>query len=46
MASAEGAVITHNVQGGVYLDAKIARGEAAEDNLADARAACAKAGVQ
>ncbi len=46
LALAEGAVITHNAQGGTYLDAKIARGQAAEDIVADARAACIKAGAQ
>ncbi|MFC4440798.1 hypothetical protein [Caulobacter henricii] len=46
LVSAKGAVITHNTQGGAYLDARIARGQAAEDIVLDARAACAKAGAQ
>lgn len=43
---APGAVIRHNAAGGAYLDAKIARGEAAEAIVTDARAACDKAGAQ
>jgi hypothetical protein len=46
LASAEGVVIRHNDAGGRFLDAKIARGEAAETIVQDANAACAKAGVQ
>lgn len=46
LASADGVIIRHNDAGGVFLDAKIARGEAAEDIVTDAKAACAKAGVQ
>lgn len=35
-----GAVIRHNAEGGEYLDGKIARGQAAEAVIADARAEC------
>jgi hypothetical protein len=46
LVSADGAVITHNDAGGAYLDARIARGDAAEAVVNDARAACAKVGAQ
>lgn len=44
--SSTGVVIRHNDAGGAYLDAKIARGDAAEVVINDAKAACAKAGAQ
>ena len=40
------AVIRHNAAGGTYLDAKIARGEAAEAIVQDARKVCNQAGAQ
>lgn len=43
---APGAVVTHNEAGGVWFDAQLARGAAAEAIVVDARAACARAGVQ
>ncbi|WP_304280608.1 hypothetical protein [Caulobacter segnis] len=43
---AAGAVIRHNDAGAAYLDAKIARGEAAEAIVQDARAVCDRAGAQ
>lgn len=46
LASADGVVITHNDAGGAYLDARIARGDAAEAIVTDAKAACAKAGAK
>lgn len=39
------AVIRHNEAGGRYLDAKIARGDAAEAIVRDARTACDQAGA-
>ena len=44
--AAPDAVIRHNEAGGRYLDAKIARGEAAERVVVDARAACDQAGAK
>lgn len=44
--SSTGVVIRHNDAGGAYLDGRIARGDAAEAIVNDAKAACAKAGVQ
>lgn len=43
---APGAVLTHNDEGGAWLDAQLGRGAAAEAIVIDARAACAKAGAQ
>jgi hypothetical protein len=40
------AVVTHNQAGGVWFDAQLARGAAAEAIVVDARAACAKAGAR
>ena len=40
------AVVRHNEAGGRWLDAKIARGEAAERVVVDARAACDQAGAK
>lgn len=40
------AVIRHNAAGGQYLDAKIARGEAAEAIVLDAREVCDQAGAR
>lgn len=37
-----GAVIRHNDEGGQYLDGRIARGQAAEQIVTDARAECAE----
>lgn len=45
-APAPDAVVTHNEAGGVWFDAQLARGAAAEAIVVDARAACAEAGVQ
>lgn len=44
--AAAGAVIRHNDAGGRYLDAKIARGDAAEAIVRDSRAACDQAGAK
>jgi len=46
VADSAGAVIRHNDAGGRFLDSKIARGDAAEDIVQDARKACAKAGAK
>lgn len=43
---APGAMVTHNEAGGVWFDAQLARGAAAEAIVVDARAACAKAGAR
>jgi len=39
-------VIRHNAAGGAYLDAKIARGDAAEAIVQDSRKACDQAGAK
>jgi hypothetical protein len=43
---AEGGELVWNPAGGEYLDAKVARGEAAEDALLAARAACKAQGAE
>lgn len=40
-----GAVIRHNGPGGEWLDARIGRGEAAEQVIADAKAECREKGA-
>lgn len=40
------ALVRHNDAGGRWLDAKIARGDAAEAIVTDARAACDQAGAK
>ena len=45
-APAADAVIRHNEAGGVYLDAKIARGDAAEAIVRDSLKACDQAGAK
>lgn len=40
-----GAVIRHNDAGGEYLDGRMARGEAAEQIVTDARAECQEKGA-
>ncbi|MBI1407314.1 MAG: hypothetical protein GC145_14465 [Caulobacter sp.] len=41
-----GGELVWNTEGGKYLDAKVARGEAAEDALRAAQAACKEAGAE
>lgn len=44
--AAPGAVIRHNEAGSAWLDAKIARGDAAEAIVQDSRKACDQAGAK
>ena len=44
-AAKPGAVIRHNALGGDWLDAKVGRGEAAEQIVADAQAECREKGA-